>query len=210
MNNWEIAKKVFDEELQEINEKNIYEFVRLCFLKLTPDYFWQAPASSSGKHHPEISNGKYGLIRHVKLACWWAKKLEESLGDQSICRDVILAACLLHDLQKFGTVMKDGKPTLPNYASTHGALLALQMEDIYNDFRIDVSNSDYEKKVDKWLKKIISSVGLHMGKWSDTRLTEFRYGNSPESQIVHLADYCASKKVDSKIDRLEKWEFPNV
>jgi hypothetical protein len=106
--------------------------------------------------------------------------------------------------------MKDGKPTLPNYAATHGALLALQMEDIYNNFHIAASDSDYEKKVDNWLKKIVSSVGLHMGKWSDTRLTEFRYGNSPESQIVHLADYCASKKVDSKIERLEKWEFPDV
>lgn len=208
MDNQQIAEKVFEEELNEISEPNIKRFVLECFSKLTPDYFWDAPASSSGKHHPEISNGKHGLVKHVKLACWWVRKLEEAMSDQSISRDVLIAACLLHDLQKFGTVMQDGKPTLPNYASTHGAILALQMEDIYNDFQINSEGGKYKEKIDRWLKSVISAVGLHMGRWTDKRLTDYRYGESLETKIVHLADYCASKKVDDKTDRLKKWDFP--
>jgi hypothetical protein len=217
MNNREKAELVFEEELKEITEPNVKRFVLKCFEELTPDYFWDAPASSSGLHHPEISNGKHGLVRHVKLVCWWGKKLEEAMADQSVflhstykSRDAIIAACLLHDLQKFGTVMKDGKPTLPNYASTHGALLALQMEDIYNNFKIESEDGSgpYHDNIDKWLKSVVSAVGLHMGRWSETRLTEHRYGPSLETRIVHLADYCASKKVDDKTRRLEEWEFP--
>ena len=49
-----------------------------------------------------------------------------------------------------------------------------------------------------------------MGRWTENRLTDMRYGPSLETRIVHLADYCASKKVDGKTERLEKWEFPNV
>ena len=209
MDNREIAELVFEEELKEISETDIKQFVLECFSKLTPDYFWEAPASSSGLHHPKISNGKHGLVRHVKLACWWGKKLEEAMGDQTVCRDVVIAACLLHDIQKFGTVMKDGKPTLPNYSAAHGALLALQMEDIYNNFKIQSNGGKYVEKLNKWLKIVVSAVGLHMGRWSDDRLTE-RYGPTLETRIVHLADYCASKKVDNKTDRLEKWEFPTV
>ena len=207
MNNREKAELVFAEELNEIKEPNVKRFVLKCFEELTPDYFWDVAASSSGKHHPKISNYEHGLVLHTKLVCWWAKKLEESMGDQTVCRDVIIASSLLHDLQKFGTVMKDGKPTLPNYSATHGALLALQMEDVYNNFKIESSGGKYGEKLDKWLKTVVSAVGLHMGRWSDDRLTE-RYGPTLETRIVHLADYCASKKVDSKTERLENWEFP--
>lgn len=202
MKNKELAESVFKEELAYIESDSIKQFVLDCFDKLTPDYFWEMAASSSGKHHPKIANKKHGLIVHVKLCVWWGRKLAGSFYSYDM--DIITAALLLHDLQKFGLEMSvyDGKPTLASYTSTHGMLLAVQMKQLL-------------KKQNKMFHgtnaTITACVGLHMGKWTDEVLGNkwlHEYRNNNNVQIVQLADYCASRKVGAKMEELDNWKYP--
>lgn len=206
MNNREKAKLVFEEELAYIKNEQIRAFVIEGFHRFTPDYFWDGPASSTGKHHPKISNKKHGLVLHTKLCVWWARKLHQTLYAGETDLDVCIAACLLHDLQKFGTTLnEDGSPTLPQYASTHGVLLAMQLEDI------DSSSTSFCIIKDE-IQFIIDAVAMHMGQWTNEKIRGKWYEDNDcieeEMLVVHLADYCASKKVYEKMDKLDKWEFP--
>ena len=202
MTNKEEAELVFKEELAYIKSETIKQFVLDCFDELTPTYFWEIAASSSGKHHPKIANRKHGLIVHTKLCVWWGRKLAESFYKYDM--DIIIAALLLHDLQKFGLEMSvhDGKPTLANYTFTHGMLLAVQIKQLL-------------KKQDKMFHgakaTITVCVGLHMGKWTDELLGDKwikEYRDNSNVKIVQLADYCASRKVGAKMEELDKWTFP--
>jgi len=200
MTNREKAELVFEEELKDVH--HVREFVLDCFEKLTPDYFWEVAASSSGKHHPKITNRKHGLIIHTKLCVWWGKKIAQSFYSYDL--EVVIASLLLHDLQKFGTEMSvyDGKPTLANYTSTHGMILAVQMRQLLKDQNKTVSYGKFET--------ITACVGLHMGKWTDELLGDKwikEYRNNDNVKIVQLADYCASRKVGAKMEELDKLTF---
>ena len=203
MTNREEAELIFKEELVYIKSDDTKQFVLDCFEELTPDYFWETAASSSGKYHPKIANRKHGLIVHVKLCVWWGRKLAESFYKYDM--DVIVAALLLHDLQKFGLEMSvhDGKSTLANYTSTHGMLLAVQMRQLLKDQGKTVGFGK--------LETITACVGLHMGRWTDELLGDKwikEYRDNNNVHIVQLADYCASRKVGAKMEELNRWEFP--
>lgn len=214
MTNKNKAEVVFNEELKYIKSPPILSFTLRCFEELTPDYFWDFTASSTQKNHPRISNKKHGLVIHTKLCVWWGRKLADSFNIKNL--DIIVSSLLLHDLQKFGrTLDKDGKPTLACYSESHGPLLASQMENIYSSMNIN------ENLIED-INLIVTCVALHMGRWTNKSLslswTEFP--NKGEYQeiidrayqeiidVVHLADYCASRKIDNKIDELDKYEFP--
>jgi hypothetical protein len=200
MTNRELAELVFKEELAYIKSDNIRQFVLDCFDELTPDYFWEVAGSSSGLHHPKIANRKHGLIVHVKLCVWWGRKLAESFYRYDM--DIITAALLLHDLQKFGQKMDNGKPTLASYTSTHGMLLAVQMLQLLKKQK-KIIHGTYET--------ITACVGLHMGRFTDELLGDKwmkEYRDNNNVKIVQLADYCASRKVGVKMEELNRWVFP--
>jgi len=197
---------VFEEELNYISSYPISDFVVKCFNDLVPDYFWDFSASSSHKYHPKISNIKHGLVLHTKLCVWWGRKIADSFGD--INTDIIVASLLLHDLQKFGQSLdENNKPTLAQYASSHGPILAAQLENVFDGAKI---NDDVKRDIDT----IITCVALHMGRWTNEPLSvswrEFdREEDDQLVRIVHLADFVASKKIDEKLEELNNWKMPS-
>jgi len=210
MNNGYKAKVVFADELKYIKSQKIKDYVVACFHKLTPEYFWDAPASSSGKYHPAVSNKKHGLVNHTKLCVWWGRKLAQTYNCEKNI-DEIVASLLLHDLQKFGKEMSlyDGKPTLAEYTTTHGPMLAIQLEKILRDM-YDVDEMEDEER--QSLFAISSSVCLHMGRWTNEDLSKAwevtGWKNNTVVDVVHMADYCASRQADSKMEELDNYEFP--
>jgi hypothetical protein len=68
--------------------------------------FWVAPASSTGKYHPEYDCGVMGLVRHTGVVAVSAvDALRRYYGTGEVPRDmvdVVLCAGLLHDLCKNG------------------------------------------------------------------------------------------------------------
>ena len=176
-------KDYFKKELSYIKNKNIKDSCE-TMIGLLPDYFFQIPASSTGKYHPKFTLGDGGLVRHVKVAVLIAKDLlsDPSIGDKYSDdeKDLMLMALILHDGLKSGLThnryTQVGHPTLiKNYIIDNKDKLKLSADEL------------------KFVGKVIES---HMGPWN----TDYN-GNEvlpkPKTKyenFVHMCDYLASRK----------------
>lgn len=193
------AEKVFEYELGLIQDEEIRNFVIVVFKRFTPDYFWTVPCSTSGKYHPQISLGEGGLVRHVKLAVWWGIELMRTLphfDDQPEKKDVVVAALLLHDLKKNGEALDPrGYPTLENATAVHGVYLADQvLRDLCSSYGPE------GEPIPEKFELVVDGIRYHMGRWTEGFIPE--HLDVVTNQVVHLADYCASRKVDDTMERL--------
>jgi hypothetical protein len=214
MKHSERAQQVFAEELSWITRADIRQFVLDVFDRFGHDYFWQREASLSGKYHPAVSLGMQGLVRHVKLACWWGKELIRAhlVGPKDkgtgLHGDHVIAALILHDL------MKEGDPTLtsqPERIGYGGNTL------INGCHGVDLANAITTRMLNGKLTSdhvlILYGIACHMGHW--TLPTEYwpeKINNDLArtiAQIVHMADYAASRKVDAKMAELNQ-QFPGA
>jgi hypothetical protein len=213
------ARQVFARELGWISDPAIQQFVLDVFDKFGHDYFWTRPASLSGKYHPRVSQGPGGLIRHVRLACFhgygWNRALLMDVKEKSPPNkvggkygDVVIAALILHDLMKEGDPTLAGNPERMGYAGTsliggcHG---------------VDLANAIWNRMLNQQGTPeqilILYGIGGHMGIW--TKPPEWVPSNIPGalasaiSQVVHAADYAASRKVDEEVERLAR-EIPGM
>lgn len=200
------AEEVFANELQMIQSLDISNFVLQCFNKLCPNYFWTVPCSTTGKYHPKISLGVGGLVRHTKLAVWWGLELIRALGSSPGLKNIstvqlqdeVIAALLVHDMIKNGEGLdSDGRPLDRSVTGTHGVTLAAMIFD-----------TGYETTISGWGERIYYGIAGHMGIW--TTNIKFRPNElvNPTlkvfADLIHLADYCASRKVDGKISELNR------
>ena len=213
MTNAKKAEIVFAEELEYIKHQGVKDFTLKCFDKFTPDYFWDFTASSTQKYHPKVSNKKHGIVLHTKLCVWWGIELANNFNVKDL--DVIVSALLLHDLQKFGTVLNlyNGQPTLAEYWGTHGPMLAIQIEGLYKDVNINTDVKNY-------INAIVTCIALHMGRFTNEKLslpwikeyvddgTPFVGTEEKWIEIVQMADYCASRQSDVKMQELDNYKFP--
>ena len=77
-------------------------------INLLPDYFFEIPASSTGKYHPKFSTTNHGLLKHTKVAVRIAYELfniEDRFTDEY--KDLIIMALVLHDGCKLGIIYKE-------------------------------------------------------------------------------------------------------
>ncbi len=198
------AETIFQKELSLIYNKDIKNFVIDCFDKLCPDYFWTCPCSTTGKYHPQVSLGVGGLVRHTKLAVWWGVELLKALCTSPGLKDIpllvlqneIIATLLLHDMVKNGKGLNaQGYPLDRGVTGTHGVTLAEKIVSLTNELVIkseDIGTTD----------RILAGVALHMGIWT-TLPYAIETGVKAFTDLIHLADYCASRKVDEIYHKLE-------
>lgn len=176
-------KQVFLKEYSYIQNRNILDSLK-TMVDLLPDYFFQIPASSTGKYHPAYALGEGGLVRHTKAAVRIAYELliNESIGNvfKQDEKDLIIMALILHDGLKSGLTKTE-----------------------YTQFNHPLLISDYIKKnsnklklTDEQLKLVCRMVEAHMGPWNK----DFK-GNpvlpvpsDKYQKFVHMCDYLASKK----------------
>lgn len=185
----------FKYELSTIENHDLRVFVKWS-LEMLPDYFYQVPASSSGKYHPSYAQGEEGLVRHTQAALRIANELFKcetihTFDEQD--KDVIRVSLLLHDGVKHGT---DGSA---HTVSTHPLEVVKYLEDKYwevdentlPDEVIEVMEGDYWETISGCIKS-------HMGQWN----TDYKTGEEilPKPRLaiekfVHLCDYLASRKL---------------
>ena len=95
----------FKKELEYIKSDKIRNACKEM-IELLPDYFFEIPASSTGKYHPEYALGKGGLLRHTKAAVRIAYELlgDECIGNKYTAdeKDLMIMALILHDGLKSG------------------------------------------------------------------------------------------------------------
>lgn len=176
----------FEKELELIHDKHIRETTGkiLCHM---PAWFMKEGASSTGKYHPKYAQGEGGLYRHTCAAVKiFADIIElEQNKDVYYCRDEAIAALILHDMCKYGY---EDTPT--KYTQFKHPLIVrewlehLQLQDA------DIVDTNY-------INAICHLVESHMGQWNTSNYEPNIVLPKPEhkpQQLVHLADYLASRK----------------
>lgn len=169
----------FNKEYTYIKDDKIREDLKQLVSKL-PDYFFEVPASSSGKYHPAFAVGNQGLLKHTKVAVRIAYELLENPGINNFTnreKDLIIVATLLHD------GIKSGVPQEKYTRFDHPLLAANFVKE----------NSTLPKEDIDLIEEMIST---HMGIWT----TDYN-GNDvlpkPKNKyqrFVHMCDYIASRK----------------
>lgn len=172
----------FKEPLGYIKNGEIYLFAYMAVM-LLPDYFFEIPASSSGKYHPEYAVGEGGLFRHTLSAVRIAVELStlEQFKLTEDEKDMAIVALMLHDGWKSG--LENGKNTVHDHPIV--AVNVLKS----NDLLMHVLNSERSTK-------IFDAMLSHMGQWTKSKHSKvtLRKPKSRLDKFVHLCDYLASRK----------------
>lgn len=182
----------FNKEYEYIKNDKKKNDIKYLVSKL-PDYFFEIPASSTGKYHPDFASTSHGLVKHTKVAVRIAKELLDNPGLNNFTddeKDIIIMALILHDGCKSGMVKE-------KYTRFDHPLIIC---DLINENRSKLSLNDDEVNL---LTKIISS---HMGIWNkDYNGNEvLPIPKDKYQRFVHLCDYLSSKKfIDIKFDGID-------
>jgi len=176
-----MKKDVFNVELSRIKNDGVKKSTEYI-LERIPDYFYQIPASSSGKYHPAFSLGEGGLVRHVKVAM---RVLEEMFRDNCFgeyddyTKDLIRMALMLHDGFKSGYI------NTGHTQSNHPVLMSDFI--LENKDNLEISNGAAE---------FVSRLVLcHMGPWNTDKEGNIimPVPTTREELLVHLCDYISSR-----------------
>mgnify|MGYP004455067513 CR=1 FL=1 len=173
----------FSKELGYINSDKVKNACQEM-IKLLPDYFFEVPASSTGKYHPEYALGSGGLLRHTKAAVRIAHELLEdpSIGDKytALEKDLMIMALILHDGLKSGL-------TQEKYTRfDHPILMADYIMDNEDKLNLDIPEIEF----------ICDAIKTHMGNWT-TDYNGVEVLEKPKTKyqnFVHMCDYLASRK----------------
>ena len=172
-----IKAEHFSHELALIADEELARMVSLFLEERVPTYFWTDGASSSGKYHPQFSQGKGGLVRHTKAVVLFAEELLR-MSSYSFMRedhkDFVIAACILHDTIKYGFNENIDKAEYKNHAKN--AAYAFRMFCLEHDYQ----PSEY----------LLGAIRSHMGQWSTDKDDK---PFTPIDRCVHMADYMASR-----------------
>jgi len=169
---------VFKNELELISENRIREFTKLCIFSAPDYYFTDCPASSTGKYHPINEISWDGTIIHTKKVFNIAYALSRGLGIEHN-RDVILSACIIHDLVKKG--WNGGQWTQKN----HPKLAAELVEQVQKDTQL-LTVEEYEI--------VRNGVFYHYGPWTTKDNAKPMTDYTLEELCVYMSDYIASKR----------------
>jgi 23S rRNA maturation-related 3'-5' exoribonuclease YhaM len=165
--------------IEQINDPNIKELTIAC-LERAPNYFWSRPAAVSGKYHPKFVNCQGGTVKHTAFAVYLGIELCNTfdIGKGSIQMDRIISALILHDTFKSGYSDNDDWR--------------------YGLFHPFIPRKAFEKDcsmLSKHFNWIMTLIESHMGNIGSGAWTPG--GVQPmtkEAEIVHLADYIASRR----------------
>lgn len=173
----------FKKEIEYVEDKKKREDL-VYLINLLPDYFFEIPASSTNKYHPDYASGNLGLVKHVKVVTRIAFDLlnnpiyRERFKDNE--RDLIIMACVLHDGFKSGREKE-------RYTRFDHPLI---MSEVIMENRNNLSLTTDE------VRGLCKMIEAHMGPWNTNSYSDILLPK-PENErerFVHLCDYLASRK----------------
>ena len=163
-----------------IVDENIRKFLREAF-RIAPAYFWEIPASSSGKYHPKWAVQKRGLFWHSIFAMYLTSEFSTTFGLTPLERDIAIAASGLHDTVKYGI----------DYDLRYYEMHSYMPRTFFSNKEHDLSNIVGKEIYHAIMSAIESHMGtVHDGCWNPVR----KKPNNRVEMVVHLADYVASRK----------------
>lgn len=174
--------EIFNKEISYIKDINHKESIK-TLINLLPDYFFEIPASSTGKYHPEFASGKGGLVRHTKVAVNMAKTLFDNnsiftFSDNE--KDLIIMALIMHD------GLKEGLEKEEYTRFDHPLLVSKFIKD----------NNNLAKLEEKDLELMTSMIESHMGEWNTSNYSSvvLPLPKTKYQKFVHMCDFLASRK----------------
>ena len=153
-------------------------------INLLPDYFFEVPASSTGKYHPSFALGDGGLVRHTKAAVRIAYELlnNEIIGNpfKQDEKDLMILAIILHDGCKSG--LTKTQYTVVN----HPLIITKLIRD----------NKDKLTLTEGELMFLCTCIETHMGPFNKDFKgnTVLQLPTNKYQKFVHMCDFLASKK----------------
>ncbi len=184
MNNTVMSKvDVFNKEYSYIKDPKLVNDVKYL-VSMLPDYFFEVPASSTGKYHPKYALGEGGLVRHTKSAVRMAYELLSNpiIGGKYTLheKDLMIIALILHD------GLKSGKEKSQYTKVEHPLLVAEFIKDNMDNLEMD----------DEDIEFICEVISSHMGAWNkDFDGNEvLPVPRTKYQSFVHMCDYLASRK----------------
>ena len=181
MNKKEVFKVLLDKF--ETEEVRLY-----CedMIEQIPDYIFDMPSSTTGKHHNKTQCLPHGQIYHIIMFGTIAnyrlglKYNKEKKFPNPRIRDAIRCAAIFHDALKCG----DGAS---QYTVHEHPLLAAEW----------VRTANVEHNIDAELKETIANMcGAHSGEWTTARRGSKTVLPEPQNEteiFVHECDYLASR-----------------
>ena len=173
----------FKKEIEYVEDTKKREDL-VYLINLLPDYFFEIPASSTNKYHPDYARTNAGLVKHVKVVTRIAYELlnnpiyRERFTDSE--RDLIIMACVLHDGFKSGREKE-------RYTRFDHPLI---MSEVIMENRNNLSLTTDE------VRGLCKMIEAHMGPWNTNSYSDIVLPK-PENErerFVHLCDYLASRK----------------
>ena len=175
---------LFEKEISYIEIENIKDFFKKA-ITLVPDYFFEVPASSSGKFHSSLECGFGGLVYHTrsvaKVANYLVNLQQYKSKLNEVEKDCVICAALLHDCLKHGEENKTG------FSVHQHPVLAADF--VKTDSRLDETVSDDIRTM------IGDAIASHSGEWTTSKRSKIVLP-SPQTlvqELVHLSDYIASR-----------------
>lgn len=175
---------LFEKEIAYMEIENIKDFFKKA-ITLVPNYFFEVPASSSGKFHSSLECGFGGLVYHTrsvaKVANYLVSLQQYKSKLNEVEKDCVICAALLHDCLKHDWENKTGFSV-----HQHPVLAA---EFVKTDSRLSNILSDEIRTM------IGDAIASHSGEWTTSKRSKIVLP-SPQTlvqELVHLSDYIASR-----------------
>ena len=168
---------VLNDQLNLIASQFIREWTKAT-LEKAPDWFYNAPASSTGKYHPACTIVTGGLVIHTKRVVYIANKLCGGMGISGIEKDMVISACILHDIAKTG---KGGYGTFEDYEN-------------HPINAIKLSAPADNSPLQEYVPKIWELVKYHMSLWTPDPHKKSIKDYSLMELCVANSDYLATTK----------------
>ena len=186
----------FKGSFQLINNLQVRKFTQ-WITRNAPDYFFEIPASSTGKYHPKYSLGEGGLLRHTLGAIVFANHLFPLYNFNQLEQDLIIASLIMHDMAKNGVEIENGKVIQEsNYTvAKHPIAICEYVEYLYKTSDEVDDDIIFIFKEGYW-DIIKSNVQSHMGQWNKDRSGEevLPLPITSSQRFTHLCDFLSSRK----------------
>lgn len=181
----EIVKNAFEEEFLLMKNNDIKNFL-FELLRMAPGYFYSAPSSSTGKHHPPYEFTKGGIILHTKAVVYFLiqmLELEEYEEFNDRQRDLLIAAAILHDVKKHGL-------------NPHSEYTNFEHPRLAEQFILTYKNCGVISEEE--IVFIADAVKTHMGQWNtngkNSKYQPLEKPKTKAQKLIHLCDYLASRE----------------
>lgn len=176
--------KFYEKEYSYIKDENKVKDIK-TLISLLPDYYFEIPASSTGKYHPKFAASEHGLVKHTKVAVRIAHELlvNETTGAKFSDneKDLIIMALILHD------GLKSGNPKEKYTRFDHPLLISKFIMEKQEKLNINTDE----------IRTLCNMIETHMGQWTIDPYTKKEILPKPTTELqrfVHMCDFLSSKK----------------